>query len=169
MLTTLLTLTPRASSSQPARAAKPLEVRIEAGKESFEEGEPIAIRVWIVNVSDKDVYLFRTLYPEGQMVLFTIRDEHNAEIYRSPRIMMERTAAFVEDTILLAPGYSWGAVFQLGRTTTSQKALHLPAGKYQARAIYANHDADGKGGTLTGTFPSNPLEIRVVKPKAMNK
>lgn len=153
------------AKEQRAGARKTLEVRVEALKEAFEEREPILVRVSLKNASDKDVYLFRTLLPEGLFVLFTVVDEQSAQVYQSPRTMMERTAAFVEDTFLLSAGYSWGAVFRLGVTAASEEPLRLPPGRYWLRAVYTNRDPDGKGGTLTGTFIADPVEIRVTKPK----
>jgi hypothetical protein len=137
-----------------------LEVKIEASKEAFKEGEPLIINVSLRNVGAEGVYLFRILEPEGLFVRFTVTNEQGDFVYQSPLTTMERTAGFLEDTFLLAPGYFWGRTFKL-----SKPNAHFSPGTYRIEALYMNRDADGKGGTLTGTFHSNRIEVKRLEAK----
>jgi len=156
-------VTPAASTG--ATGGRKLELRIELTKPVFQANEPVSVRIWLTNVSDMEVFLFRTLRPEGLFVLFTATNDTGVTVYQSPQSVMERTAAFVEDTFALAPGYFWGTVLRLGQTAGSEETLRLSPGKYSLKATYSNQDSDGKGGTVTANLESNQVEFRVADPK----
>ena len=158
----LLLLALFGGASQLNGQSPALELTLEAVKQEFRPGEPLAVKVTLTNVSKAGVYLFRTLEPEGLLVSFTVLNERGEAVYSSPLGAMERSAGFLQDTFLLNPEYHWGVTFKLSNGERRRLPARYLPGKYRISAEYENHDPEGKGGTLTGTFPSNTVEVRVV-------
>lgn len=152
-----------AATAAEAAGAKGLEVRVVPQRPVSPQGDPLAFDVTVRNAGPAAVNVFRSLEPEGWLVLLTVKGAGGAVVYESHVVKLEATAAALE-LVRLGPNDLHGHRFQISKINTGPQADSVfPPGEYtvSARLTIRRRGADPAVEVANGTWMSDEARVTV--------